>query len=126
MRLPKPLQGRRLVSLVMLPAFAAGTALVDIIIPAYAAAPPVVNALDPSSGTAAGGTGVQIFGSGFSGATQVAFGTATVPPCGRSFFGSCFFAGDSQIFVPRIPPGNAGTTVDVTVCLLYTSPSPRD
>jgi hypothetical protein len=82
--------------------------------PAFAAAPPVVNALDPSSGTAAGGTGVQIFGSGFSGATQVAFGSTPVFPCG-SQPGLCFFASDTAIFVPRTPSGPAGATVHVTV-----------
>jgi len=115
MRFPRPLLGRRLISLVLLPVFGAGTGLVELAAPVYAAAPPVVNALDPTSGTAAGGIGVQIFGSGFSGATQVAFGTATVSPCAPSFFGSCFFASDTQIGVPKIPPGNAGTTLHVTV-----------
>jgi len=114
MRFPRPLLGRRLISLVLLPVFAAGTGLVAVAAPAFAAAPPVVNALDPSSGTAAGGIGVQIFGSGFAGATQVAFGSAVIFQCGPQP-GPCFFASDTAVFVPRTPSGPAGTTVHVTI-----------
>src|SRR3989442_7286981 len=115
MRFPRPLLGRRLISLVLLPVFAVGTGVVELAAPAYAAAPPVVNALDPSSGTAAGGIGVQIFGSGFAGATQVAFGSTAVLPCGPPQPGPCFSANDNAIFVTRTPSGPAGTTVHVTV-----------
>ena len=77
--------------------------------------PPVVDAVDPNHGTAAGGTNVQITGSGFTGATAVAFGTATLVPCTPSS-GPCFNVnGDNQINA-NSPPGTASPTpVDVTV-----------
>src|SRR6202022_2826376 len=74
-----------------------------------------VSGASPRSGSATGWTGVSILGSGFIGATQGAFGTTTLPPCGPGAFGPCFNVnGDSGIFT-NSPPGTAGTTVDVTV-----------
>ncbi len=75
------------------------------------AGPPVVSGVSPRSGPAAGGTGVQILGSGFTGATAVAFGSSSLPPCGSS---PCFNVyGDNNIFA-NSPPGSAGP-VDVRV-----------
>jgi hypothetical protein len=77
---------------------------------------PLVDAVLPGHGTAAGGTAVQILGSGFIGATAVAFGTTTLAPCGTSVPEPCFSpnGGETGIFALS-PPGTAGTTVDVTV-----------
>jgi len=44
----------------------------------YIPPPPIVSSVDPSSGPTAGGKTVTIIGSGFTGATKVAFGKATV------------------------------------------------
>jgi hypothetical protein len=65
---------------------------------------PVVSAVDPGSGTSLGGDGLSIYGSGFSGATIVRFGSNYVFP---------IFVGDTQLIVtsPAGPVGN----VDVTV-----------
>jgi hypothetical protein len=87
--------------------------------------PPVVSGVSPRSGPAAGGTGVQILGSGFSGATVVAFGTTSLSPCGAP---PCFSVnGDNQIFA-NSPPGTAGATVDVkvTVGTATSAPSTAD
>jgi hypothetical protein len=75
---------------------------------------PVVDAVIPGHGTAAGGTNVQIVGSGFAGATQVAFGPNTLGPCTPAVFGPCFFLGFNNSISAQSPPGTAGT-VDVTV-----------
>jgi hypothetical protein len=76
---------------------------------------PVVDAVFPGHGTASGGIGVQLFGSGFTGATAVAFGTTTLVPCGPGVSGACFsVGGDKRVFITS-PSGTANTTVDVTV-----------
>jgi hypothetical protein len=76
-----------------------------------AAGPPVVSGVSPRSGPATGGTGVQILGSGFTGATAVAFGSTTLPPCGTE---PCFtVSGDT--FIGANSPAGSGGTVDVTV-----------
>jgi hypothetical protein len=72
----------------------------------FVPAPPVVNAVDPASGTSIGKTQVVLFGSGFTGAVSVLFGTT--PAYGF------YPASDRQMFVTS-PPGTAGTTVDITV-----------
>lgn len=69
------------------------------------AAIPVVTGVAPNAGPAAGGTSVTITGSGFTGATQVDFGSANAAS-------SFTFDSDGQISATS-PPG-AGT-VDVTV-----------
>ena len=69
--------------------------------------PPAVTGLSPASGLEFGGTAVTVAGSGFTGATQVSFGTAVVnvtPPVPE---------GGLQLTV-NSPPGSPGT-VDVTV-----------
>ncbi len=76
---------------------------------------PVVDTVIPGHGTAAGGDGVQITGSGFSGATAVAFGTTTLVPCTPSVFGACFNVNGDNGINATSPPGTASTTVDVTV-----------
>ncbi len=77
--------------------------------------PPVVDAVIPGHGTAAGGTSVQIMGSGFNGATAVAFGASTLVPCTPSVFGACFNVNGDNGINATSPPGTASTTVDVTV-----------
>ena len=83
--------------------------------PAFAANTPVVDAVVPGHGTAAGGTAVQITGSGFTGATQVAFGAATIPPCAPSVVGNCFRINNDNRIGTNSPAGPVSTTVDVTV-----------
>jgi hypothetical protein len=77
---------------------------------------PIVSGVSPRTGPAAGGSGVQLFGSGFIGATAVTFGTgAPLPPCGPAVFGPCFNANGDNFMFANIPPGTPGTTVDITV-----------
>jgi len=66
--------------------------------------PPVVSAVDPGSGTSLGGDGLSIYGSGFTGATIVRFGSNYVFP---------IVVGDTQLIVTS-PPGAVGS-VDVLV-----------
>jgi large repetitive protein len=66
---------------------------------------PTVTAVSPSSGFSRGGTTVQVSGSGFAGATAINFGTNAVVSYDFS---------DTLITVLSAP-GNAGSTVDVTV-----------
>jgi hypothetical protein len=77
--------------------------------------PPVVSGVSPHAGSATGGTGVQILGSGFTGATQVAFGTAAEPPCAPSVFGTCFNVNDDGAIFTNSPPGSPGPPVHITV-----------
>ena len=69
--------------------------------------PPAVTGLNPASGLEFGGTAVTVTGSGFTGATQVSFGTAVVKVT------SPVPEGGLQLTV-NSPPGSLGT-VDVTV-----------
>lgn len=73
---------------------------------ASAAVVPVVTSLGTQSGPPSGGVFVTIFGSGFTGATAVDFGST--PASGFTV------ALDSLIFATA-PAGSLGTTVDVTV-----------
>lgn len=89
----------------------------------------VVRAIDPHQGTAAGGTNVQVFGSGFSSATSINFGSVSVTcsstgftpllPAGPTGGGPggpspCQVNSDDNLFVTT-PAGTTGTTVDITV-----------
>ena len=74
---------------------------------------PAVYGLDPNHGSAAGGSNVNISGSGFTGATAVHFGATSLPPCTGP--GACFFLNGDAFINVFTPPGTAGTTVDVTV-----------
>ncbi len=67
--------------------------------------PPLVTAVTPASGPAAGGNGVVISGTGFTGATSVHFGSAPAPVVGVS--------ADGTQLTTVAPPGTG--TVDVTV-----------
>lgn len=68
------------------------------------ALPPAVTAIEPSSGTEAGGTEVQISGSGFSGAKEVRFGSTPASE----------FSVKSPTQIRAIAPPGTGV-VDVTV-----------
>lgn len=65
---------------------------------------PTVTGLNPASGPAAGGTAVQISGTGFTGASAVLFGAA----------GATSFTVDSDIQITAVSPAGAGI-VDVLV-----------
>lgn len=67
---------------------------------------PVISAVNPPQGTAAGGTGVTIAGSGFTGATSVKFGPT--PATGVTVVSDKQITGTS-------PAGTAGATVPITV-----------
>jgi hypothetical protein len=71
-----------------------------------AAAAPMVTAVNPPSGSAAGGDTVTLTGSGFSGATAVSFGTTAAT--------GLTVAGDTQLTVTS-PAAAAAGPVDVTV-----------
>jgi hypothetical protein len=75
-----------------------------------------VTAVSPASGSAAGGDSVTITGSGFTNATEVAFGGASAQITNES---------DTEITVTS-PPGSG--TVDVTVMTPAgtSAPSPAD
>ena len=79
---------------------------------AYSASPPppglAVAAVSPNQGTSAGGTTMQIFGSGFTPGAQVRFGNAQVMGFGVSPDGS-------TIFTKSPSQGTNAATVDVTV-----------
>jgi hypothetical protein len=66
---------------------------------------PTVTKIKPKSGTAAGGTTVTITGTGFTGATKVAFGANEAE----------FKVESATSITAESPTGTAGSTVDVTV-----------
>jgi hypothetical protein len=70
----------------------------------YTGPSPAVTGISPTSGTTAGGDSVTITGSGFTGATDTAFGTAS----------AAAMTVDSDTQVTATSPGGTGT-VDITV-----------
>ena len=68
---------------------------------------PVVTAVNPASGTTAGGTSVTITGTGFTGATAVHFGTAAAT--------SFTVNSDTQITAISPAAPNDASYVDITV-----------
>jgi hypothetical protein len=72
---------------------------------ASTAAVPAVTSLDTTSGSTAGGTALAITGSGFTGASQVLFGS--VP--------AVSFIVNSDILITAVAPSQATVTTDVTV-----------
>lgn len=95
-----------LASVLLVSGMALAAVLVGPAVPAGAdpAPSPVVSQLQPSSGTAGGGTTVVITGSGFTGATAVSFGPNT----------SSAFTVDSDTTITASAPVGA-SAVDVTV-----------
>ena len=73
--------------------------------PQALAAAPAVTGLTPANGPAAGGSSVTITGSGFIGATAVAFGATDATT----------FTVDNDASITATAPGAAGSVVDVTV-----------
>jgi uncharacterized protein YhjY with autotransporter beta-barrel domain len=74
----------------------------------YAAPPtpaPALTGIAPSNGSTAGGTTVVILGSGFTGATNVAFGTSA----------ATVFSVDSDSQITATSPAHAAGTVDIVV-----------
>jgi hypothetical protein len=67
---------------------------------------PVVSGISPNNGSGSANSQVTIYGSGFTGATGVRFGTV-----------GCvnFYLGDDRHITAFVPVGTAGTTVDVHV-----------
>lgn len=72
-------------------------------------APPAISSLSPARGSVNGGTQVTISGSGFSGASQVMFGSTPVTS----------FTVDSDIQVEATAPPHAAASVDVKVTTPY-------
>jgi hypothetical protein len=70
-----------------------------------AASAPSVTSVSPSSGSTAGGTTVAIFGSGFTGASAVSFGTTA----------AATFTVESDSAILATAPSLAAGTVDITV-----------
>ena len=85
-----------------------GTTLAGTVRFTFVAAP-VVKSITPSSGSAAGGSTVQITGTGFAGATQVLFGSQPAKPVGVV---------SSTTLSVVVPPGTPGA-VDVRVVTSY-------
>src|ERR1700682_3954759 len=105
------LRSTRARALLLVTVLVAGTIFIGAACRAPAApVAPAVSAVSPNSGPTQGGTGVTIYGTGFTGATAVQFGSSTTN-CG----GSCGFytVSDTQIFV--FSPSNPVGTVDVVV-----------
>lgn len=67
---------------------------------------PVVTSISPSSGPIEGGTSVTITGTGFTGATNVLFGTTAA---------TIFTLVSDTSIVAVAPSGTAGSTLDITV-----------
>lgn len=82
----------------------ANTATLDKLV--HPSVAPTVTALSPTSGPAAGGTAVTVTGTGLTGATAVAFGSAEAT--------SLVVVSDTEVTVDS-PAGTDGTSVDVTV-----------
>jgi hypothetical protein len=77
--------------------------------------PPVIYAIDPSHGSANGGTNVSLYGSGFAGTTDVQVGSTHLVPCSPQSPPACFFQGSDDNLFLNTPPGPVGTaTVTVT------------
>jgi hypothetical protein len=76
---------------------------------------PVIYAIDPSHGSASGGTNFTLFGSGFSGTTDVQVGSTHLVACSPTSPTACYvLGGDENIYVTT-PPGSVGpATVKVT------------
>jgi hypothetical protein len=74
---------------------------------------PTLTNLNPPSGSTLGGNNVVLTGSGFTGATDVNFGSTDITTCGT---GTCFSVGsDTQITVDDVPANAAGgVSVNVT------------
>ena len=94
----------------------------------YVTPPPTLTNLDQSSGSTAGGNGVALTGTNFTGATDVHVGVSDLAPCGS---GSCFtINSDTQITVtmPANTPGivnvNVTTPGGTTASLQYTYVAP--
>ena len=68
--------------------------------------PPLINGIAPSGGSPAGGTSVQIYGSGLSAVTAVKFGTVAA---------STVFGADTFLVVTSPPQGASPATVEITV-----------
>ena len=86
----------------------AATAPITITVPSASGPPPglpAVTGVSPASGPAAGGTTVTITGSGFTGATKVAFGTLAATS----------FTVVSGTQVTAVSPAQAASTYDITV-----------
>jgi len=71
----------------------------------FTAPTPAIDAVSPNSGPASGSTTVFISGSGFTGATQVQFGTNATYP----------YVVSDNVIRATSPPGTASTSVDVVV-----------
>jgi hypothetical protein len=86
-------------------------------------APPSVTEVEPEEGPTAGGTLVTLTGSGFTGATEVKFGTTAVTCPEASSPGKCVVTSDTEIEV-EAPAHTAGTVdVKVTTPIGGTSPA---
>jgi hypothetical protein len=85
---------------------------------AAVAVTPSVTAVSPNAGPPAGGSSVWISGTGFRGATGVAFGTGTTPVgyCPPPSGGGCFQVYGDNAIQAISPPGTASATpVDIRV-----------
>lgn len=67
---------------------------------------PVITSITPASGPIEGGTSVNITGTGFTGASNVLFGTTPA---------TAFVLNSDTLIVAVAPAGTAGTTLDITV-----------
>jgi len=105
------LRSTRARALLLVTVLVAGTIFIGTAWRGHAApVAPAVSAVSPNSGPTQGGTGVTIYGTGFTGATAVQFGSSTTN-CGGSF--GFYTVSDTQIFV--FSPSNPVGTVDVVV-----------
>ncbi|HKW73567.1 MAG TPA: IPT/TIG domain-containing protein [Candidatus Dormibacteraeota bacterium] len=77
-----------------------------------AAGVPTITAVAPATGPSSGGTLVSITGTGLANATNVTFGTTSVPP---ALFGPGFFSVDDNLVQVFSPAGSSGTAVDIHV-----------